>query len=381
MELDDVHATSLSVEEFEEDLALVDRWALSRLQSTIISMTDDISAYRQDRAIGTLLDFVIEDVSRFYIQEVRERMWLETDAPEKSAAYATLATILETVTRLLAPFAPFLADHIHGILTDRQTAVTVHALDWPTPEPAYHDEALEADVAAVRKIEEAAATARQQAGRKLRWPIQRLVVETDEEGVASAARRREELLCDRLNAKALEVVTPQWEELLARAEPRMAEIGPAYGEQAEAIMDAVRGRPVSEVRDGIEVDGTHIDLTDEMFDIEHATPDQVVGAEFEGGRVYVDAQLTPELEAEAYAREVVRRIQEMRKDLDLDIEETVLTSLAIEDGDVEAYVETWREYIARETRTSEFVDHAGAAEETWDVEGVTIEIGIEPTQE
>ena len=378
MELDEVDPNDLALEAVEADLTLIDRWVLSRLNTVLGAMREDMDEYRQDRAIQRMIEFVVEDVSRFYIQEVRERMWLEEDAPEKTAAYATITTILEAVARSLAPCAPYLSEKIYGTLTGHEDAVTVHALSWPEAEAGWRDEELEADVAVLRSVEEAGLTARQEADRKLRWPIARLVVSTDDNAVRDAIDRRGALLADRVNAKAIEVVPSPWEDLEAYATPRMDEIGPAVGAQAEVVMEAVEGTPVDDLPASLDIDGEDIEIEDTWYDVEQRSPEGTAGADFETGTVYVDARLTPEIAAEGYAREVVRRIQQMRKDLDLDIEAEISTSIHIDDEEVAAYVDEWREYIATETRTAAFVDDGEdlMTEESWDIEGVSVDIGI-----
>ena len=377
MELDGVCPADLSLADYEEDLELIDRWVLSRLQTVTEEVTEDFTSYRQDRAIDRVLGFIVEDVSRYYVQAVRERMWLEENAPEKLAAYATIARVIDVVTRLLAPVAPFIVERVYRFFFNREEVTTIHALDWPSVDASIQDPTLEAQVDVLRDVEEAAATARQQVGRKLRWPVGRIVVETDSDAVSAAVQERAELLADRVNAKAVHVVDPAWEELSAVARPNMEQIGPAYGAQAAQIMEAVDGAPVDEIEAGLTIDGEVIALTEEMYAIDYTTPEEIGEASFAGGTVYVDSSLTPELEAEGYARETVRRIQEMRKSLDLEIDEPIHTSLTVDDERVEAYLDEWEEYIATETRTESFVSDATGLQKTWQVEDIELDIGIQ----
>ena len=380
MELDDIDPLDLELSAVEDDLELVDRWVLSRLQTTITKASEDMADYRQDRAIERILSFVVDDVSRFYVQEVRERMWFEEDAPSKTAAYATITRVLETVARALAPVAPFFAERVHGALTDHRDTVTIHALEWPAVDEHYRDPQLEADVEAVRKIEEAALTARQEAGRSLRWPVPRVIVETADDATANAVDRRQRLLQERINARTVETITDTWNELTTVVRPRMERLGPDFGGRAEAIMDAIDGRPLEEIEDGIEINGETISLESDYYDTDAVPPESVAMDTFDEGTVYVDATLPDELAAEGYAREIVRRIQQMRKDLDLDIEEEIRTSLTVDDGAVETYLDDWVDYIATETRTAEFVDEADAASGTWEIRAVDVAIAIEPVE-
>ncbi len=356
------------------ELTVVDEWVLSRLQSVKEEMSAAWDDYEIHVALNALFDFVTEDVSRFYVKAIRERMWEEEDSAGKRGAYATLSTVLDEVVRLMAPFTPYLAEEMYQHLNGSTT--TVHMLDYPEVDADWHDPELESNMAVLRRVEEAAANARQQGGRKLRWPVSRIVVETENSDVAEAVDSLRDLLKDRVNARAIDV-TEHFEELVEHAEPQMSVIGPAFGGSAQQIMQAVQGKTRAEVESGIEVDGETVTLEDDMVEYHTEPPEDVSGADFEGGAVYVDTALTDDIEAEGYARDIVRRIQEMRKQLDLDVEEGIRTRLDVADDRVRSFVDEHREFVAEETRTEEFVDDADDLVEQWDVEGVDVTIGIE----
>jgi isoleucyl-tRNA synthetase len=389
MRMDDFTPETTTVEDLDGDLETVDRWVLSRLQSVEAEMTEAWEAFRQDRALEALLEFVVEDVSRFYVQAVRERMWAEEDSPSKRAAYATLYHVLSEVTALLAPYAPFVADEIYGNLTGDAGHPTVHMCDWPEPEPSRRDPQLETDVARLREVEEAGADARQQAERSLRWPVTRVVVVADDERTVEAVDRHRDLLGERLNAREVELVEPgeDWGEVTYSARADMSVLGPAFGPDASDVMNALNEAEVTEPTiDALEravadATGLEVELSDEMVEFETNTPPEVSGVEFAGGVVYVDTALTEAIEREGYAREVVRRLQELRKELDLDIEAEVRVAMAIDDDRVADLVRSREDYIAEEVRVAAFVDEVGedARRETYeDVEGVTLELAVEP---
>jgi isoleucyl-tRNA synthetase len=359
----------------------VDRWVLSRLQSVEAEAAAAWEEYAVHDALETVLSFLVEDVSRFYVKAIRSRMWEEAESASKRGAYATLATVLDECVRMLAPYVPYLSERIYQRLDG--AATTVHALSWPEPDDDLRDERLEANVAVLRRVEEAAANARQQGGRKLRWPVPRVVVESDDPAVREAVAALSDLLSERVNAREVRVVE-RFDELVERAEPRMDEIGPAFGADAQRVMDAVEGTRREELAvegDGfrVVVDGETFDLPPEMVTFVAEPPEHVAGADFDGGAVYVDTSLTEAIEAEGYARDVVRRVQEMRSRLDLAVDERIRTGLAVGDDRVAALVDDRREFIAGETRTDEFVDVdevAGLTEE-WEIEGVPVTIAIE----
>ncbi|SEQ75005.1 isoleucine--tRNA ligase [Natrinema salaciae] len=394
-DVDDVSASDASGGSSERssdgDLELIDEWVLARLQSTKATMTAAFEDRRQDRALDALLEFVVEDVSRFYVQAVRERMWAEEDSGSKRAAYATIYHVLRESVALLAPYAPFISEEIYGTLTGDDGFDTVHMEDWPAVDDYWEDEQLEDDVAILRAIEEAGANARQQAGRKLRWPVPRVVVAADDERVAAAVERHTDLLEDRLNAREIELVSPddRWGELQYSAEADMSELGPAFGDRAGRVMNALNEARIDEpslaaiedaVDDALE-DGEEI--TDEMVSFVTQTPEGVAGTAFgtdgdDRGVAYVDASLTDDIESEGYAREVIRRVQEMRKDLDLDVEERIALDLEIDDDRVADLVAEREALISEEVRADERRTVEDGHRKEWDVEGVTMEIAIEP---
>ncbi|ESP88535.1 isoleucine--tRNA ligase [Candidatus Halobonum tyrrellensis] len=383
------------------ELTVVDEWVLSRLQSVKAEMDEAWDDYRVDDALNALLDFVTADVSRFYVKAIRERMWEEEDSPSKRAAYATMSTLLDEVTRLLAPYAPYLTERMYQHLDG--AATTVHQLSVPEVDETLRDEELERDMAVLRGVEEAAANARQRAGRKLRWPVTRVVVESDDAATRESVEHLRGLLADRVNAREIEVVE-SYGELVEVAEPEMSKLGPAFGGDAQRVMEAVEGAVRAELETGeglsVAVDGETYELDDGMVTFHSQAPEGVVSAEFDGaavddgarqpgdggGAVYVDTELTDDIESEGYARDVVRRVQEMRKDLDLEVDETIRVSVDVEDDRVAGFVEEHRAYVAEEVRashldTDEFDPDAPQFDlvEEWDVEGVSVTIGVART--
>ncbi|MCL9812300.1 isoleucine--tRNA ligase [Natranaeroarchaeum aerophilus] len=390
MRLDEFNPAKTTLEDVDDDLELVDEWVLARLQTVVAEMTEAWDEYRQDNALDALLEFVVEDVSRFYIQVVRERMWDDEGSASKQAAYATFYEVLETVVRLLAPFAPLVSEEIHRTLTGDTGKDTVHALDWPEADEYWADEQLETDVAFLRAVEEAGSNARQQAERKLRWPVTRAVVAANDERAIQAVERHRVLLADRLNAREIELVGAgeDWGELAYSAEADMSELGPAFGGRAGEVMNALNEARVDEPElDALEAAVADVlegeSLTDAMVEFVTETPEGVTGTAFSRngddlGVVYVDTQLTEDIESEGYAREVIRRVQEMRKEMDLDIEERIRLDVEIADDRVAELVAEHEDLIAEEVRADELGDVEDGHEKTWDVEGVEMEITVQP---
>ncbi len=386
MEMDDIDPLSLSVA--EESLERIDRWLLSRLQSVEATTDDAWADFEQHRALDAILDFVVEDVSRYYIQVVRERMWDPEESDSKRAAYATLTHVLREVIALLAPYAPFVTEELYQRLTGGDGLISVHMLDWPEADGNLRDDSLEAAIENVRSIEEAGSRARQDAGRKLRWPVTRVVVDTETDSVVETLTEHDDLLAERLNARSIEVVEPgaDWDELAYTATADMSELGPAFGDQAHAVMEALNAARIDEpdlgkleaaVADEL---GESVSLTESMVTFAAVPPEAVAGTDFDGGRVYVDASLTRDVESEGYAREIIRRAQEMRKTLDLDMEAEVRLEIVVYDERVGKLVAEHEDLIAEEVRASEIGDVEGGHRETWEVKGTQVELAINPVE-
>jgi isoleucyl-tRNA synthetase len=390
-----------------EDVSLetVDQWLLSTLQRVKADATAAWEDFQQDKALEEVLSFVTEDLSRYYVQVVRERMWEEGDSESKTAAYATMQRALLEVTALLAPYAPLVTEELYQHLAGDGGYATVHMCDWPEVEERYRQPALEDDVAMLRDIEEAGSHARQQAGRKLRWPVTRVVVDADDDRVANAVRNHPGLLRDRLNARRVDVVDEgeNWDELAFSARADMSVLGPAFGDDAGDVMQALNDAHVEtpdldaladQVSDAL---GRDVQLTPEMVTFEEEPPEHVAGVDFDGGpasaasggssdersesyggTVYVDAELDEDVESEGYAREVIRRVQEMRKDLDLEMDAEIRLDVVVFDDRVARLVSEHEALIKEETRARELTDVEDGYREEWDVEGTKLALEIEP---
>jgi isoleucyl-tRNA synthetase len=346
------------------------------------------------RATRALLEFILEDLSRWYVQLVRPRMWLEGDSPEKRQAYDTIYLAMRRLVQLLSPFAPHLAEEIYRNLRLPAEPESVHLLDWPLPDPALADPLLESAMAAVRSFDDAVANARQAAKRKLRWPVAEVVVEAASPGAAAALRTLGEIARNRANAKRLTVVEGSWDRMGVRAEPVMRAIGPAFGKDApkvKALVESADARALGECfsKEGKAIlsgGGRSYEIMAAQVNFTRTIPEGFTSAPMDGGTVYVDSTLTPELEGEGYARELIRRLQESRRKLNLAVEEFILADVEIGDPRVASLVRSgWEEKIRDEVRARSLFVHetgeAGAEGDlgpvtSWDIEGIEVRTAV-----
>jgi isoleucyl-tRNA synthetase len=372
-----------------------DRWLLSRITTLAGEVEAAMEVCELHRATRGLMEFILGDLSRWYVQLVRPRMWLEGDSPEKRQAYDTIYLAMRSLVQLLSPFTPHLAEEIYGNLRLSGEPESVHMLDWPRPDPAFADPSLEKAMAVVRSFDDAVANARQAAKRKLRWPVAGVVVEAASPGVAGALRTLGEIARNRANAKRLTVVEGSWDRMGTRAEPVMKLIGPAFGKDApgvKALVEAadakdLRGRLAREGKAVLSGGGKSYELTSAQVTFARTLPDGFTSAPLEGGTVYVDSRLTPELEGEGYARELIRRLQEMRRQEALAVEEFITAEVVIGDPRVASLVKAdWAGKIQGEVRARSLsillpgeADQAageGCPESSWDIEGIEVRTRI-----
>ncbi|MDR2855799.1 MAG: isoleucine--tRNA ligase, partial [Methanomicrobiales archaeon] len=372
-------------------MPLEDRWIISRINSLAQSVTKDMNEYLLHKVTRALITFILEDLSRWYIQLVRPRMWDETDSDEKRYAYETMYYCQRMLNRLLAPFTPHIAEDMYQHLRLEHDPESVHMRPWISGSHKLIDEPLEAWMEVIRNFDEAVANARQNGKRKLRWPVRRVVVAAETDIVEEAFSSLVEIARTRANAYVVEVVRGKWQELSCTAEPYMKKIGPEFGKEGprvKALIEAADGPALqAELKKNGETvlrDGdTGFFITNEHVNFIDSLPDGVFSASMDGATVYVDTTLTPQIEAEAYARELIRRIQDMRKQLSLHVDECIELDVVLDDVRIAALVDKqMQELIAREVRATEYVfydkhglrppEKLSQIDKDWDIEGVSV---------
>jgi isoleucyl-tRNA synthetase len=263
--------------------------------------------------------------------------------------------------------------------------------DWPEVEDALVDIELEKQMDTVRNMVEAASNARQKVKRKLRWPVRKIVVAPENEQVAQAVETLMSVLLEQTNSKEIMILGSDetWDELGLESVPQPKAIGPAFKGDAGKVIAAIGSADIVSMRDALEDSGEYeleiagetVTITSGMVRFNETIPEHIASAEFSGGLVYVDAMLTREIESEGYAREVIRRLQDMRKELDLDVEERIKAIVLIKDERILDLVLDWEAHIADEVRTkllviSMDIEPEGDLVKEWDVEGTGMKMSI-----
>ncbi len=376
--------TYMSLDRYKEiplkdvQLSVEDRWILSRLESFNKLALEAMEKYHLHKVVRAFFDFVVEDFSRWYIQLVRPKVWEEKDSPAKIATYTTILRVVEKTAKIIAPFAPFLAEWIyqHFVKEFKEGEESIFLESYPEPEESLIDEELERAMSVTREIFEAASSARQKAKRKLRWPLRKLVIESKDEDVRRAVEMLEGIIKAQCNVKEVEVVEEFEKEV--KVKPNYKAVGPKLKDKVKKFAEFVESLSKEEVKEILKrgkVEFEEVELNvDEALLIEYVVPEGYEFSEFSKGIVYVYTVLDEELKREAFAREIVRRIQEMRKEMDLDVEEFIESTVEIDPK----LIEGWKEYVKHETRSVklEFGEPKDGYVKEWEIEGMKVKIGI-----
>jgi isoleucyl-tRNA synthetase len=316
----------------------LDRWALSRLNSAVIQITDRLSDYRPLEAAQALFELV-DDLSNWYVRRSRRRFW-RTDpslGPEDSlAAQATLGECLFNVTLLLAPFCPFLADAIYLDLARFQadpasTLASVHLADWPKGRPDLIDTELEARMAQARRLASLGRSARAQARIKVRQPLSRALVVLGRESVDVLS----EVVCDELNVDRIEVVEKAAEFMNFEVVPNFARLGPRLGRSVGLVRPALvqlKSEDLTELQAGRSIplvlaDGAEVELSPEDVEIRVRPKEGFEVAYLGAEAVVLDLTLDEDLIRRGEVREMIRQVQDLRKQAGFEVSDRIQLTL------------------------------------------------------
>ncbi len=313
-----------------EDLQVEDEWVLSRINSITEMAPEKVNSGRFHEITRELEDFILNDLSRWYVKKVRSRV---KQGDEK--AQWTLGTVLEQLNKLMAPFTPYITERVYQDLGD---GVSVHQEQYPEPEERFIDEDLEWYMELSREIVEKANKLRDEEEYNLRWPAKRLVISTDDE-TEQGLEPLLDLIEDMVNVKSIE-----FGEVASKlsAKPDYSSLGPKFGGSADEVankIEELEHDQVEQLRDlgEIEVDGYDVTLDD--VEVRSETRGDAHSKSFEAGEVFLDLEETDELIEEAFVSEVIRAIQEKRKEAGLQVHDRIKLSFQGEQEVLEKHLE------------------------------------------
>ncbi len=353
----------------------IDRWILALLTRTVQTATHSLDRY-DAKGAGEAIESFVDQLSNWYIRRNRRRFWKAEAGSDKQAAYLTLYECLCVVQRLIAPFMPFLAEAMYQNLERplREDAeLSVHMCAWPQTDAARIDDALVGEIDVVQRVVGLGRAAREQSKVRVRQPLSRLLVRVPNDAAAAAVTTHRAQLLEELNVKELEFIARDDELVSYRIKPNLPRLGKRWGKRIPAIRAAlaaadggrIAAAAASGARFDLDVDGESIVLEPEDVLIETASATGFACAEGEGFLAALDTSLNDALRREGLAREMVRTVQDARKQAGLDVSDRIRLNVR-GTAAVEQALAQHRAFLMAETLASEWMD--GAFEPCFSVE-------------
>ncbi len=318
----------------------LDRWAISSLNSLVGAVHLRMEQYDLTGAARMINDFVVDDLSNWYIRRSRKRFWKSDMGPDKIAAYQTLYTCLETVSMLLAPFTPFLADRIYQNLNSvsgRQSCISVHLADFPLLDSQAVDLPLERRMKKAQIITSLVRTMREKASIKVRQPLKRILLAVDDAASREEYRLVADIILEEVNVQKIEYIEEDGSVISKKVKPNFKTLGPRFGKDMKALADAIRMMSHKQIalieKEGklsLDLDGKLFELLREDVEIMHEDIEGwlVASDETHGIMVALDTEMNEELEMLGLSRELVSRIQTLRKESGLEITDRISLQIA-----------------------------------------------------
>jgi isoleucyl-tRNA synthetase len=354
----------------------IDRWVLSKLNSLIAEVDAAYTTYEPTKAGRAIQDFVTEQLSNWYVRLCRRRFWKNDDAQDKLAAYQTLYTCLETVALLAAPIAPFFMDQLYTDLNSTKGStltLSVHLADFPTVDQGAINTNLETQMELAQRTCSLVLALRKKQHIRVRQPLQKIMIPVLNAQEAANFKHVSNLICAEVNVKELELLSDTG-ILVKSIKPNFKTIGPKYGKQMKAISALVQqftAQDIAQIEQQKgwtgQIDGDTIELDLEDFEIQAQDIPGWLVANENGLTVALDVTISADLKAEGLAREVVNRIQNLRKESAFDVTDRILVQIDTTAAIQEA-ITAHKDYICTEVLANDIQFCALSVAKTEEIE-------------
>lgn len=370
--------------------AETDRWIISVLNTLVKQYAEDMDGYDVTKAVRSVSDFTIDQLSNWYVRRNRRRFWKSESGKDKLAAYQTLYECLVTIAKLMAPFAPFLAEELYrnlNTVSGSESFESVHLALYPEVEETAINLGLESRMRFAQQIVCLVRSMRAKANLKVRQPLKRILIPVSEKD-CEALQQMQDIILDEINVKTMEYLKDDSEIVSKKAKPNFKSIGPRFGKTVNQVANRIKAFTKEEIREietkgeiAVPVGGNIVVLS--MNDVEIFS-ENIEGwlVESDGGlTVALDTELTEELITEGFAREFVNRVQNMRKDAGFKVPDRIRIYYRSSPR-LDNALQTLAQYIKTETLAVDLTNQlqTGGYLETLDISGEECQIGIEQIQ-
>ncbi len=344
----------------------LDRWILAELNKLIVQQTEHMNAYDLQKASNGMYEFV-DSLTNWYIRRSRRRFWKSEDDQNKLMAYSTLYTVLTKLCQIIAPFTPFVSEEIYKNLTDEES---VHLSDYPKPDDSLKDEKLMEEMFIAKTIVSLGLASRAKLKIKVRQPLQKVQVALAQQYDKSLLDDELDIIKEELNVKEVELIDKPGDLATVIAKPNAKLLGPKYGKEVQTIIQTAKSGDFERLDNG-NIKVLDYELTPEEMEIAYIGKEGMDVETQAGILVALDTQITPELEMEGQARDLVRQIQELRKAADYKVDDRITVALI---GADKALIETFGDYIKSETLATEILEEMEDGDEFTEIDDIIIKV-------
>jgi len=368
-----------------KDRSWLDGWILSRFHQITSHVTSHMEKFEIHKASRIIEQFLINDVSNWYLRRSRKRLWVEEKTQDKLAAYSTMYEIFLCLMKLIAPFTPFIAEEIYLNLRTDEMAESIHLCDYPTVDETMIDKDLEAGMEQIRNLVEVGRALRSKIGIKVRYPLAKTVLICTKE-IEVSITNIIDLLQEELNVKSVEFQRNTEKYTEKEVKPNFSVIGPRFKEKSLLVSKYLESADKHSLYETLLSDGScqfttkgeNISLTMEDFEIIEKEQSDIARTQTPDVILLLTTTMNDELKAEGFAREIIRRIQSMRKELDLEVEQEIITHINVDEKNKKVLAE-WLNSVKEETRSKviDFKENVkGTLVKDWKIDEEKITIGI-----
>ena len=368
-----------------DELQPLDKWVLSRFNKMVQTVRKHMESFKTHKAARSVEQFLIDDFSNWYLRRSRKRLWEEEKTKEKLAAYTTIYEVFLGLSTLLAPFTPFITEEVYQNLKTDSMPESVHLCEYPQVLKDHIDDELEYGMTQIRGLVEVGRALRSKIGINVRYPLPEAMLVCDEH-VEEKIKDLLDLLVEEVNVKKITFERKTDKYINRKVKPNYAVLGPRLKEKMSSFNKVIAGMDPVKLYESLQeqeeltftVDGEQVTCSKDDFLVEEEEKEHIARTQAGDAILLLDTELTPTLEAEGFARELVRRIQSMRKELDLDVEQHIQTQVQVDENKKQG-VNTWKDYIANETRSKPFTvtdSLTGDHKKTWKINENEVTIAI-----
>lgn len=364
------------------NLTVMDKWILSKLNNVVKTVDDYLNEYKITEATRAMNEFV-DELSNWYVRRSRSRFWASELTDDKVCAYMTLYTVLVEFAKVSAPFIPFMTEEIYQNLVrsvDENALESIHMCDFPKYDEKYNFAEIEQEMDAIRKVVILGRAARNEANIKNRQPLSKLFIQTDNKINADYVN----IILEELNIKDVELTKDASGFISYNFKPQMRTMGPKYGKLMRPIFDEIAKMDGAEVMETLNSDkpiclnvqGTDVEVFKEDVLIDTQQKDGFVSASDAGFTVVLDTNLTDELIEEGFVREIISKIQTMRKDSGFEVTDRI--SVVFDGSEKIAKIFAANDAEIKSQTLADSIDAGDAKDgKNWNVNGEKVDIAIQ----